>query len=148
MTLLRKLFSIAATKEFKVNVKHIPGSSNYITDCLSCLQVENLCQLVPDADRYPTPIPASAWQDWLRNACFFNTCHCQNHHTEHIKMVNWPICRSVQNMLCLHFEHLSRTCVFSFRTLLVPSAMQPHEHTLQQYAIGISNSVFLPILKT
>ena len=63
MTLLRRLFFIAATKEFTVNVKHIPGSFNSIADCLSRLQVEKFRQLVPDADRYPTPVPASAWQD-------------------------------------------------------------------------------------
>lgn len=63
MTLLRKLFFISATKEFTVNVKHIPGAFNNIADCLSRLQVEKFRQLVPDADRYPTPIPATAWQN-------------------------------------------------------------------------------------
>ena len=62
MSLLRKLFFVAARFEFTVNVKHIPGLDNSIADCLSRSQLNKFFRLVPAAQKHPTRIPAHAWQ--------------------------------------------------------------------------------------
>ena len=61
MSLIRKLFYIAAKNEFTVNVQHIPGTSNLLADSLSRLQVQKFLQLAPAADRQPTPVPCQVW---------------------------------------------------------------------------------------
>ena len=62
MVLLRKLFFLAATDHFTVDVSHIPGIDNHIADSLSRLQIPAFFNLAPDADPLPTPVPAAAWQ--------------------------------------------------------------------------------------
>ena len=61
MSIIRKLFYIAAKNEFTVNVQHIPGTSNLLADSLSRLQVQKFLQLAPVADKQPTPVPRQVW---------------------------------------------------------------------------------------
>ncbi len=61
MSLIRKLFYIAAKNEFTVNVQHIPGTSNLLADSLSRLQVRKFLQIAPVADEQPTPVPRQVW---------------------------------------------------------------------------------------
>ena len=58
MALVRALFFVAAKGNFHVLVRHIAGIDNSIADALSCLEIRKFRQLVPQAAREPTPIPA------------------------------------------------------------------------------------------
>ncbi len=62
MSLLWKLFYIAASNNFIVNVTHIPGVSNSIADALSRFQLSRFRALAPAADQDPTPVPTEDWQ--------------------------------------------------------------------------------------
>ena len=57
MTLLRKLFLTAATGNFHVTLKHLPGHSNAIADAISRRQFTRFFSLSPQADPHPTPTP-------------------------------------------------------------------------------------------
>ena len=57
-TLFRKLFLVAAKNNFNVSLQHIPGLCNDIADALSRQQMQRFRQLVPEADKDPTNIPA------------------------------------------------------------------------------------------
>ena len=61
MSLVRKLFFIAAKYNFTVNIKHIPGTNNTIADALSRLQMAKFRQLAPTASPRETRIPPQAW---------------------------------------------------------------------------------------
>ena len=61
MSLVRKLFFIAAKHNFTVNVKHIPGTNNSIADALSRLQMAKFFKLAPSASPRGTLIPPQAW---------------------------------------------------------------------------------------
>ena len=61
MSLVRKLFFIAAKYNFTVNIKHIPGTNNTIADALSRLQMAKFRQLAPSASPRETRIPPQAW---------------------------------------------------------------------------------------
>ena len=57
MTLLRKLFFIAAQNNFTVTIKHIPGTKNSIADAISRMQLQRFFSLAPQANKDPTPTP-------------------------------------------------------------------------------------------
>ena len=61
MSLVQKLFFIAAKHNFTVNVKHIPGTNNSIADALSRLQMAKFFKLAPSASPRGTLIPPQAW---------------------------------------------------------------------------------------
>ena len=61
MSLVRKLFFIAAKHNFTINIKHIPGTDNSIADALSRLQMDRFRQLAPTASPTETTIPLQAW---------------------------------------------------------------------------------------
>ena len=52
MSLVRKLFLIAARPEFSVSFKHIYGVNNPVADALSRFQMSKFHHLVPDADQH------------------------------------------------------------------------------------------------
>ena len=62
MSLIRKLYLLAAQCEFTISFKHIPGTLNPIADALSRFQVTKFHQLAPNADQFPTEIPAQLWE--------------------------------------------------------------------------------------
>ena len=62
MPLIRKLFIFAASNQFSVAFKHIPGQYNSIADALSRFQVLRFRHLMPDADHHPTAIPETVWE--------------------------------------------------------------------------------------
>ena len=62
MTLVRKLYLYAAVSHFSISFKHIFTYHNAVADALSRFQMVRFRQLVPDADRHPTQIPADVWQ--------------------------------------------------------------------------------------
>ena len=55
--LLRRLFLTAATGNFHVTIKHLPGCSNAIADAISRRQFTRFLSLSPQADPHPTPTP-------------------------------------------------------------------------------------------
>jgi hypothetical protein len=57
MTLLRKLFFVAARNNFTVTIRHIPGIRNSIADAISRMQFQRFFSLAPQASKDPTPIP-------------------------------------------------------------------------------------------
>ena len=83
MSLLIKLFFIAARFEFTVNVKHIACLDNSIADCLSRLQLDKFFRIVPVAQKHPTQIPAHAWQIWKMICVFSSSCRLQQVHVKH-----------------------------------------------------------------
>jgi hypothetical protein len=58
MQLLRRLTLSAATNNYIVHAKHIPGKFNIFSDCLSRLQITKFRQLAPRADPLPTQVPS------------------------------------------------------------------------------------------
>ena len=61
MSLIRKLFHLAATSQYNINIQHIRGIDNTVADCLSRLQLDKFYNLVPAADLNPTALPPDAW---------------------------------------------------------------------------------------
>ena len=57
MHLLRCLFFIASHYSVHVHATHIPGQSNAAVDALSRNRLSSFLQVVPEADKDPTPIP-------------------------------------------------------------------------------------------
>ena len=64
MALIRGMLAVAAKCNFVLYVQHIAGVNNEIADALSRLQVDRFRQLVPQADRHPTPIPLLDVGSW------------------------------------------------------------------------------------
>ena len=65
MDIIRKLFHSSASKEFTVEVIHIPGVDNSISDALSRFQFCRFRTLAPRADQYPTTVTQEIWQSCL-----------------------------------------------------------------------------------
>ena len=63
MSLVRKLFLVAAQGNFHVSLAHIPGRDNVLADCISRNLQEKFHRQAPQADRNPTAIP----EDMLRD---------------------------------------------------------------------------------
>ena len=61
MSLIRKLFFIAAKLQFSVSLKHILGSFNPIADSISRFQMVRFHSEAPHADILSTPIPPAIW---------------------------------------------------------------------------------------
>ena len=61
MTLVRKLYFVAAENEFSVSFKHIQGVHNPIADSLSRFQESRFRQLAPTADNNPSRMPPSVY---------------------------------------------------------------------------------------
>jgi hypothetical protein len=57
MKLMRKLTFCAASCQFTVHAKHIPGKLNSIADAISRFQMDKFRKLAPDADKEPIPHP-------------------------------------------------------------------------------------------
>ena len=57
MHLLRCLFFIASHYSVHVHATHIPGQTNAAADALSRNRLSSFLQVVPEADKDPTPIP-------------------------------------------------------------------------------------------
>ena len=62
MSLVRKMFFLAAKNNFTVNIKHIAGTNNSLADSLSRFQMSRFRQLAPMAEQQETEIPPEAWQ--------------------------------------------------------------------------------------
>ncbi len=61
MSLIHKVFYLAATLQFDINIQHIRGVDNSIADHLSRFQLEEFRRLVPKGDTLPTQPPPNAW---------------------------------------------------------------------------------------
>ena len=59
--LLRQIFFLTAQYSFSINIVHMPGHFNKISDLLSRLQIAKFRALVPEADENPTTIPPQVW---------------------------------------------------------------------------------------
>ena len=59
MHLLRNLMLLAASNNFLISAKHIPGVQNAIADSLSRFRMQDFRELAPSASDLPTPIPTS-----------------------------------------------------------------------------------------
>ena len=57
MGLLRKLFLVAARKNFTISLQHLPGKFNEIADALSRKQFTRFFSLAPQAQSSPTSTP-------------------------------------------------------------------------------------------
>ncbi|XP_033724564.1 uncharacterized protein LOC117314606 [Pecten maximus] len=64
MPLMRRLTLCAATHNFCILSKHVPGRHNVIADSLSRLQLQKFRHLVPTACKYPRTVPAPAHILW------------------------------------------------------------------------------------
>jgi len=72
MPLVRRLTMCAASNNFIVVAKHVPGKLNTIADSLSRLQLERFRRLAPHADVHPQQIPYLQdifwnYDQWSRN---------------------------------------------------------------------------------
>ena len=56
MPLVRSLFFMAATGNYHVDISHIPGVDNCITDHLSRFSMQEFRQAAPDSAPEATPI--------------------------------------------------------------------------------------------
>lgn len=81
--LLRCLFFVAAHYSVHIHASHIPGKDNVAADALSRNSLSSFLQVVPDADKDPTPIPRTLLDltvreqpDWTspRWARLFSAC--------------------------------------------------------------------------
>ena len=63
MSLVRKMFFLAATNNFTINIKHIAGTDNSIADSLSRFQMSRFHQLAPMAAVQGTEIPPEVWKN-------------------------------------------------------------------------------------
>ena len=61
MSLIRKLFFIAAKYNFTINVTHIAGTDNSIADALSRFQMSKFRRLAPTASLQETQLPQEIW---------------------------------------------------------------------------------------
>ena len=61
MSLVRRLYLIAAQGFFSVSLKHILGVNNPVADAISRFQVTRLRHLQPSADLSPSAIPMALW---------------------------------------------------------------------------------------
>jgi len=64
MHLVRSIFFTAATNHLTVLVSHIAGANNSIADSVFCFQMAWFCQLAPEADLEPTPVPKTVETLW------------------------------------------------------------------------------------
>ena len=62
MSLIRKIYLLAAKLQFTISFKHILGVSNPIADALSRFQVNRFQQLAPHADQHTTQLPHNLWE--------------------------------------------------------------------------------------
>lgn len=67
MPLMRRLTWCAATYNFSVLSKHVPGKFNVIADALSRLQIEKFRRVAPEAHPYPCRVPKPAEVLWTSN---------------------------------------------------------------------------------
>ena len=58
MQLVRQLFLLAASNNFTVIIRHVPGVQNCIADSLSRFQMDRFRSLAPDALPLPVTTPA------------------------------------------------------------------------------------------
>ena len=65
MSIIRKLFYCSARNELTINVIHIPGIKNPISDALSRFQFHRFRSLAPKADPHPTRVPQAIWESCL-----------------------------------------------------------------------------------
>ena len=75
MHLLRCLFFISEHHHFLVEAVHLPGKVNIAADALSCNNAPHFLQVVPEAQKQPTPLPDQALQllvveqpDWMSSS--------------------------------------------------------------------------------
>ena len=59
--LLHQIFFLCAKYFFSINIVHIPGKYNILSDLLSCLQIAKFKALAKDAKPNPTPLPTCIW---------------------------------------------------------------------------------------
>ena len=62
MSLIRKIYFLAAKLQFTISFKHIMGTFNPIADALSRFQVHRFQQLAPFADSIATTVPPIVWE--------------------------------------------------------------------------------------
>ena len=61
MHLVRRIFLEAATHQFSLSLKYIPGTCNAIADTISRFQMVKFKELAPDTNQLPTDILAVVW---------------------------------------------------------------------------------------
>ena len=59
--LLRQIFFLCAKYSFSINIVHIPGKYNILSDLLSRLQIAKFKALAKDTKPNPTPLPTCIW---------------------------------------------------------------------------------------
>lgn len=60
MVLVRCMFFTAATNNYHISIRHIPGSLNVVADALSRAQMSRFRSQAPHAAVHPTPLPPEA----------------------------------------------------------------------------------------
>ena len=75
MHLLRCLFFISEHHHFLVEAVHLPGKRNIAADALSRNNASQFLQVVPEAQKQPTPVPEQALRllvveqpDWMSSS--------------------------------------------------------------------------------
>ncbi len=135
MTTLCKPFFITATKKSTVNVKHIPGCYNNISDCLSRLQVEKFSQQVPVADRYQTQIFPQCLAGLAKECMYLQVTHVPVRiFTQDIskRIVNMP-CESAKQTHSITRQNSLKCYKNSFtQTQRMKSSIHPIVFTLEQ----------------
>ena len=77
--LLCEIFLLTATYSFSINIVHVPGSSNTISDLLSCQQIEKFKALVPHANLDKTKSHGIYGESAEGNAAIQTNGHCFKH---------------------------------------------------------------------
>jgi len=62
MSLVRKIFLIAAKLKFSLSMKHIMGYNNLTADAISRFQLQRFRKLAPEAHHHPITLPAQLWE--------------------------------------------------------------------------------------
>ena len=65
MNIVRKLFLVTAKFDFEIQLVHIEGHLNSLSDSLSRMQIDHFRDLFPDAEEEPTILDPAVWDGLL-----------------------------------------------------------------------------------